>query len=91
MIAFGSVDHEARRVPPLRGAGHPPGRRADSEIYPMTVDRARSSAPTTRCWTDFADRDGLEALVLVHQDAEIVEPDFCEIVRESAAGPRRRA
>ena len=35
----------------------------------------------------FADRDGLEALVLVHQDAEIVEPDFCAIVREPLRDP----
>src|ERR1700691_3136870 len=32
-----------------------------------------------------ADRDGLEALVLVHQDAEIVEPDFCATIRRALA------
>jgi hypothetical protein len=31
--------------------------------------------------------DGLEALVLVHQDAEIVSPDFCAKVREALADP----
>lgn len=35
----------------------------------------------------FADRPGLEALVLVHQDAEIVEPDFCRIVRDALSDP----
>jgi len=31
--------------------------------------------------------DGLEALVLVHQDAEIVDPDFCAKVRKALAEP----
>jgi hypothetical protein len=31
--------------------------------------------------------DGLEALVLIHQDAEIVDPDFCAKVREALADP----
>ena len=35
----------------------------------------------------FAGRDGLEALVLVHQDAEIVEPDFCRIIRDAFSDP----
>jgi hypothetical protein len=36
---------------------------------------------------EFSGRDDLEALVLVHQDAEIVEPDFCAIVRRELADP----
>jgi hypothetical protein len=35
----------------------------------------------------FAQREELEALVLVHQDAEIVEPGFCEIAREALRDP----
>jgi hypothetical protein len=35
----------------------------------------------------YRDRDDLEALVLVHQDAEIVEPNFCQIVREAFRDP----
>jgi hypothetical protein len=35
----------------------------------------------------FADRADLEALVLVHQDAEIVDVDFCAIVRHALADP----
>jgi len=31
--------------------------------------------------------DGLEAIVLLHQDAEIVDPDFCEKVREALRDP----
>lgn len=35
----------------------------------------------------YAARQDLEALVLVHQDAEIVEPSFCSIIREALASP----
>ena len=34
-----------------------------------------------------AGRDGLEALVLLHQDSEIVDPDFCARLRQSLADP----
>jgi glycosyl transferase family 2 len=34
-----------------------------------------------------AQREDLEALVLVHQDAEIVEPDFCGRLRRALADP----
>jgi hypothetical protein len=34
-----------------------------------------------------ADRDDLEALVLVHQDAEIVDTDFCARLRQALADP----
>jgi Glycosyltransferase like family len=35
----------------------------------------------------FAGRDDLEALVLIHQDAEIVDADFCARVRQALADP----
>lgn len=34
-----------------------------------------------------AENDDLEALVLVHQDAELVDPNFCSVVREAFADP----
>jgi hypothetical protein len=34
-----------------------------------------------------ADRDDLEALVLIHQDAEIADADFCHRLREALADP----
>ena len=37
-----------------------------------------------------AERDDLEALVLLHQDAELASPDFCAKLRAGAARPRRR-
>jgi hypothetical protein len=36
---------------------------------------------------EFAERSDLEALVLVHQDAEIVDRDFCAIAREALRHP----
>jgi hypothetical protein len=44
------------------------------ESYNRLLDRA-------------AQLDGLEALVLVHQDAEIVDEDFCRKAREALADP----
>ena len=37
-----------------------------------------------------AERDDLEALVLVHQDAEIVDADLCAKVRAALRDPERR-
>jgi GT2 family glycosyltransferase len=37
---------------------------------------------------DAAERDDLEALVLLHEDTEIVDPAFCARVREALADPR---
>jgi Glycosyltransferase like family len=34
-----------------------------------------------------AEREDLEALVLVHQDAELVDPDFCRKLREALGDP----
>ena len=34
-----------------------------------------------------ADRDDLEALVLVHQDAELTDPDFCRKLRDALRDP----
>jgi GT2 family glycosyltransferase len=34
-----------------------------------------------------ADRDDLEALVLLHQDAELVDPDFCQKIRRAMSDP----
>jgi hypothetical protein len=44
------------------------------ESYNAVIDRA-------------AERDDIEALVLMHQDAEIVDPDFCRKVRETLRDP----
>ena len=52
---------------------------ADGSIfrsYNMLLDSGSSAGP-----------DGLESLVLVHQDAEIIDPDFIPKVREALADP----
>ena len=76
MIAFGSA---ITKPDVYRRCAEPGIRRvaeSDSEIYPM--DAIGSIFRSYNALLDhFTDRDGLEALVLVHQDAEIVEPDFC--------------
>src|SRR5215217_6673715 len=86
MIAFGcSVTdpevYEHCAEPGLRLAAEP-----DSEIlahgstgsvyrsYNMLMDRARKL-------------DGLEAMVLIHQDAEIIDPDFVKKIREAISDP----
>jgi hypothetical protein len=59
---------------------------ADSEIYELA-----STGSIFRNYNVLLDRaaehDGLEALVLVHQDTEIVERDFCGVVRRALADP----
>jgi Glycosyltransferase like family len=86
MIAFGC----AITQPPIYQRFAEPGIRLaaepDSEIlayaaagsifrsYNLLLDRA-------------AKMEGLEALVLLHQDAEIVDPDFCEKAREALRDP----
>jgi Glycosyltransferase like family len=58
----------------------------DSEIYPMqsigSIFRSYNAILTR-----FATRDDLDALVLVHQDAEIVSTDFCQIARAPLEDP----
>jgi Glycosyltransferase like family len=86
MIAFGSA---ITKPEVYRRCAEPGIRRvaeSDSEIYAM--DAIGSIFRSYNALLDhFTGRDGLEALVLVHQDAEIVEPDFCEIVRGPLQDP----
>jgi hypothetical protein len=86
MIAFGCAITDAKiyercAEPGIRLVAEP-----DSEIfaygaagsifrsYNLLLDRA-------------AELEGLEALVLLHQDAEIVDPEFCEKAREALRDP----
>jgi Glycosyltransferase like family len=86
MIAFGCAITGAKiyqRVaePGIRLAAEP-----DSEI--LVYGAAGSIFRNYNLLLDRAARlDGLEALVLLHQDAEIVDPDFCEKVREALQDP----
>jgi hypothetical protein len=58
----------------------------DSEIHP--TESIGSIFRSYNAILDlFAARDDLDALVLVHQDAEIVSTNFCQIVRAPLADP----
>jgi hypothetical protein len=56
-----------------------------------SVDAAPAAGSIASSYNAILDRHAgvpdLEALVLVHQDAELVDPDFGRIVREALAGP----
>jgi hypothetical protein len=86
MIAFASSITKPqvyRRCaePGIRRAAEP-----DSEVH--AFDSIGSIFESYNAILDhYAGRDDLEALVLVHQDAEIVEPDFCRIVRGALSEP----
>ena len=86
MIAFGCAITDAEIYERYAGPGIRSVAEADSEIlahgsagsifrnYNLLLDRVRG-------------RDDLEALVLLHQDAEIVDPDFCAKVRRALEDP----
>jgi hypothetical protein len=86
MIAFGCSITEPGVY---RRCAEPGIRRAaecDSEISAMPA--AGSIFRSYNALLDeFAARDDLEALVLVHQDAEIVDANFCAIVRDALSDP----
>lgn len=86
MIAFGSSITE----PDVYGRCAEPGiRRAaesDSEIHAMAAIGSIFRSYNALL-DEFAGREDLEALVLVHQDAEIVDADFCTIVRRALGDP----
>jgi hypothetical protein len=86
MIAFGSAitkpdEYERFAAPGIRRAAEPDSvvieHAAEGSIfrnYNLILDKAGAF-------------EGLEALVLIHQDAEIVDPDFCRKVREALRDP----
>jgi hypothetical protein len=86
MIAFGTsiTSPDAYRLyaePGIKRAAEP-----DSEIFPFAA--AGSIFRSYNLLLDkAAELDDLEAFVLVHQDAEIVDADFCQKVREALADP----
>lgn len=86
MIAFGTsiTKPEAYRryaEPGIRLAAEP-----DSEVWPLS-----GAGSIFRSYNFLleraAARDDLEALVLLHQDAEIVDPDFCAKARRALSDP----
>jgi hypothetical protein len=86
MIVFGSsiTDPEIDRScaePGIRLAAEP-----DSEVIANAA--AGSLFRSYNLILDsVADRDDVEAVVLLHQDAEIADPEFCAKLRRALAGP----
>jgi hypothetical protein len=86
MIAFATSIREPERyaehaAPGIRLAAEP-----DSEVYAFAV--AGSVCTNYNLLLEqAAGRDDLEALVLVDEDAEIVDPEFCAKLREALADP----
>src|ERR1700704_369473 len=86
MIAFASSitspeTYERCAEPGIRLAAEP-----ESEVFPY-----QAAGSIFRSYNLMLDRaaalDDLEALVLVHQDAEIADPDFCPKLRRALADP----
>ena len=86
MIAFGSSITEPDVYSTCAQVGIRRAAEPDSEIRAMpaigSIFRSYNAL-----LDEYSERDDLEALVLVHQDAEIVEPDFCSIIRHELADP----
>lgn len=82
MIAFASSITKPDTFRRCAGLGITRAREPDSVVCPM-----ESIGSIFRSYNaildQFVGHDGLEALVLVHQDAEIVDADFCAIIRRS--------
>ena len=58
----------------------------DSVVAEVTTDRSIFEA-YNEVLDALADADGLEALVLLHEDAEIIDAEFCAKVRRRLADP----
>ena len=84
MIAFGSSITQPEIYRDCAERGIHRVAEPDSEVFALP-----SVGPIFASYNAVLDRaavcEELEALVLVHQDAEIVEPDFCAIVRRALA------
>jgi Glycosyltransferase like family len=86
MIAFGCPItapevYERRAARGIAAAAEP-----DSARFPFRATRSLF-ASNNLILDQAAARDDLEALVLVHQDTEITDPDFCAKVRSALSDP----
>jgi len=86
MIAFGSSITEPDVYQRCAEPGIRRAAESDSEIRAMAAIGSIFSSYNALL-DEFAEREDLEALVLVHQDAEIVDTDFCATVRGALADP----
>lgn len=86
MIAFGSSITKPEVYGRCAGPGISRASEPDSEVFEMPSVGSIFHSYNTLL-DHFAPRSDLEALVLVHQDAEIVDDDFCAIVRRVLEEP----
>jgi hypothetical protein len=86
MIAFGSSITKPDVYAQCAELGISRGAEPDSEIYPMPAVGSIFESYNA-VLEHFGPRSDLEAVVLVHQDAEIVDGDFCQIVRRVLQDP----
>ena len=86
MIAFGSSITKPDVSAQCAELGISRAAEPDSEVYPMPAIGSIFESYNA-VLEHFASRPDLEALVLVHQDAEIVDADFCSIVRRVLQDP----
>lgn len=87
MIAFGSSINDPEAYRRYARPGIERVREPDSEVWAFAA-----AGPVGRSYNLLLDtaapRDDLEALVLVHQSAEIAGEGFCDTVREALRDPR---
>jgi hypothetical protein len=86
MIAFGCAVTQPEAYERWAAPGIARVRESDSAVYPNA-----SAGSIFRAYNLLLDMAGehqdLEALVLLHQDVEIVDPDFCGKVRQALSDP----
>ena len=86
MIAFGTSITSPAEYRRLAGPGIERAAEPDSVIFPFAA-----AGSIFRSYNLLLEKaavlDELEALVLVHQDAEITDPDFCRKLREALSNP----
>jgi hypothetical protein len=86
MIAFGSAITDLQAFRRYAEKGIRLVAEPDSQVLPAAP--AGSLARTYNLLLDMAaNREDLEALVLVHQDAELVDPEFCAKLRAALSDP----
>ncbi len=86
MIAFGTAVTDPEQYRLYGGPGIELVREPDSQVFPNV-----SGGSLLRAYNLILDLaaglQGLEALVLVHQDAELVDPSFCSKLRAALSDP----
>ena len=86
MIAFGTAITEPETFERCAEPGIRLGAEPDSVVLANAAP-ARSFAATTCSLDQARELSDLEALVLLHQDAELTDPEFCAKVRAALADP----